>query len=45
MTSADFIDVRQRFYQVPSLQDLTVKPEVISDFLKAAGFYEELVIA
>ena len=30
----DFNDVRQRFYQVPSLQDLfkTVKPEVILEF-------------
>ena len=36
---AYFNDVRQRFYQVPSLQDLfkTVKPEVILDFLKAAA--------
>ena len=33
----DFTDVRQRFYQVPSLQDLfkTVKPDMISEFLKA----------
>ena len=36
-----FSDVRQRFYQVPSLQDLfkTVKPEVILEFLKAAARY------
>ena len=35
----DFNDVRQCFYQVPSLQDLfkTVKPEVILEFLKAAA--------
>ena len=34
-------DVRQRFYQVPSLHDLlkTVKPEVILDFLRAAALY------
>ena len=40
----DFNDVRQRFYQVPSLQDLfnTVKPEVILDFLKAAALYRLL---
>ena len=40
----DFNDVRQRFYQVPSLQDLfkTVKPEVILDFLKAAVLYRLL---
>ena len=39
--SVDFNDVRQRFYQVPFLQDLfkTVKPEVILDFLKAAALY------
>ena len=37
----DFNDVRQRFYQVPSLQDLfkAVKPEVILEFLKAAALY------
>ena len=37
----DFNDVRQRLYQVPSLQDLfkTVKPEVILEFLKAAVLY------
>ena len=37
----DFNDVRQTFYQVPSLQDLfkTVKPEVILEFLKAAALY------
>ena len=31
----DFSNVRQRFYRVPSLQDLfkTVKPEVILEFL------------
>ena len=35
---ADLNDVRQRFYQVHSLQDLfkMVKPEVILDFSKAA---------
>ena len=35
---ADFNDVRQRFYQVSSLQGpfKSVKPEVILDFLKAA---------
>ena len=40
----DFNDVRQRFYQVPTLQDLfkTVKPEVILDFLKAAALYRLL---
>ena len=40
----DFNDVRQRFYQVPSLQDLfkTVKPEVILEFLKAAALYRLL---
>ena len=40
----DFSDVRQRFYQVPSLQDLfkTVKPEVILEFLKAAALYKLL---
>ena len=40
----DFNDVRQRFYQVPSLQDLfkTVKPEVILQFLKAAALYRLL---
>ena len=37
--------MRQRFYQVPSLQDLlkTVKPEVILEFLKhlrSTDFYE-----
>ena len=39
MECADFNDVRRRFYQVPSLQDLfkTAKPEVILDFLKAAA--------
>ena len=39
-----FNDVRQRFYQVPSLQDLfkTVKPEVILEFLKAAALYRLL---
>ena len=37
-------DVRQGFYQVPTLQDLfkTVKPEVILDFLKAAALYRLL---
>ena len=42
--SVDFNDVRQRFYQVPTLQDLfkTVKPEVILDFLKAAALYRLL---
>ena len=41
---ADFNDVRQGFYQVPSLQDLlkTVKPEVILDFLKVAALYRLL---
>ena len=41
---ADFNDVRRRFYQVPSLQNLfnTVKPEVILDFLKAAALYRLL---
>ena len=41
---ADFNDVRQRFYQVPSLQDhfKTVKPEVILVFLKAAVLYRLL---
>ena len=40
----DFNDVRQRFYQVPSLQDLfkTVKPEVILEFSKAAALYRLL---
>ena len=40
----DFNDVRQRFYQVPSLQDLfkTVKPEVILEFLKVAALYRLL---
>ena len=40
----DFNNVRQRFYQVPTLQDLfkTVKPEVILDFLKAAALYRLL---
>ena len=40
----DFNDVRQRFYQVPSLQDLfkTFKPEVILDFLKAAALFRLL---
>ena len=40
----DFNDVRQRFYQVPSLQDLfkTVKAEVILEFLKAAALYRLL---
>ena len=40
-TNTYFNDVRQRFYQVPTLQDLfkTVKPEVILDFLKAAALY------
>ena len=40
----DFNDVRQRFYQVPSLQDLfkTVKPEVSLEFLKAAALYRLL---
>ena len=40
----DFNDVRQRFYQVPSLQDLfkTVKPEVMLEFLKAAALYRLL---
>ena len=40
----DFNAVRQRFYQVPSLQDLfkTVKPEVILEFLKAAALYRLL---
>ena len=40
----DFNDVRQRFDQVPSLQDLfkTVKPEVILEFLKAAALYRLL---
>ena len=40
----DFNNVRQRFYQVPSLQDLfkTVKPEVILEFLKAAAQYRLL---
>ena len=39
----DFNDVCQRFYQVPSLQDLfkTVKPEVILEFLKAAALYRQ----
>ena len=34
----------QRFYQVPSLQDLfkTVKPEVVLEFLKAAALYRPL---
>ena len=43
-TRADFSDVRRRFYQVPSLQDLskTVKPEAILDFLKAAALYRLL---
>ena len=38
---ADFNDGQQRFYQVPSLQDLfkTVKPEVILDFLKVVALY------
>ena len=41
---ADCNDVRQRFYLVPSLQDLfkTVKPEVILEFLKAAALYRLL---
>ena len=43
-------DVRQRFYQVPSVQDLfkAVKPEVILDFLNqlcCTVFYKELVVA
>ena len=40
----DFSDVRQRFYGIPSLQDLfkTVKPEVILEFLKAAALYRLL---
>ena len=40
----DFSDVRQRFYRVPSLQDLlkTVKPEVILEFLKASALYRPL---
>ena len=40
----DFNDVHQRFYQVPSLQDLfkIVKPEVILEFLKAAALYRLL---
>ena len=40
----DFNDVRQRFYQVPSLQDLfkTVEAEVILEFLKAAALYRLL---
>ena len=40
----DFNDVRQRFYQVPSLPDLfkTVKAEVILEFLKAAALYRLL---
>ena len=40
----DFNDVRQRFYRVPSLQDLfkNVKPEVILEFLKAAALYKLL---
>ena len=40
----DFNDVRQRFYQVPSLQDLfkTVKPELILEFLKVAALYRLL---
>ena len=40
----DFNDVRQRFYQVPSLQDLfkTVNPEVILELLKAAAMYRLL---
>ena len=44
---ADFKDVWQRFYCVPTLQDLfkTVKPEVILDFSKAAALYEELTVA
>ena len=42
----DFNDVRQRFYQAPSLQDLfkTVKPEVILEFLKAAALYRLLLV-
>ena len=37
----DFVQVRRRFYQVTTLQDLfnTVEPEVILKFLKAAGLY------
>ena len=40
----DFNDVRQRFYQVPSLHDhfKPVKPEVIFEFLKAAALYRLL---
>ena len=40
----DINDVHQRFYQVPSLQDLfkAVKPEVILEFLKAAALYRLL---
>ena len=40
-TQIQINDVRQRFGQVPSVQDLckTVKPEVILDFLKAAVLY------
>ena len=41
---ADFSDVWQRFYRVPSLQALfkTVKPEVILEFLKAAALFRLL---
>ena len=44
---AGFNDVRQRFYQVHSLQDRfkTVKPEVILVFLKAAVMYRLLCSA
>ena len=43
----DSNNVIQRFYQVPSLQDLfnTVKAEVILDFLKAAVLYWLLLYA
>ena len=41
----DLSDVRQRFYQVPSLQDhfKTVKPEVILKCLKAAALYKRFL--
>ena len=40
------VDVWQRFYRVPSLQDLfkTVKPEVILEFLKVAALYMLLLV-
>ena len=40
----NFNDVRQGFYQVPSLHDLfkTVKAQIILDFLKAAALFRLL---